>query len=673
MSALRTATRVLVAGALGCCPLLGQQPLGPEFVVYGGVGASQNHSKCASAASGDFVVVWTNEVSGMKDAAWARWFDAGGEPVTEPRILSGDPQGDRYAFSPGTAWAVAAPEVTVAWEWTTLIGSSDRIELRRYSRTGEPLGEPASVLHRELSLPRIATDARGDLSIAWRQRAEGEDYDVGAVLVDPGGEPISEEVILSEGSPDFDNLGGVATAPDGRTVVVWNHEDPAGVRPTETWARRVGADGVPTSPPFRVWDSPNPQRFATVAMDAEAGFVVAWAEFFFDEPIEMNDDVFFRRFDAEGRALGEPQLANVYRQVTQTLPQIAMDLAGNFAIAWPATDFRSVSGRELWGRAFRTDGSPIGDEFRINQLTQGDQDSPSLSLSESGVLLAAFTTHDTADGHANLHARRYVLPCAEDGASLCLDAGRFLVRAQWRTADGGFGFARPRPLDDGSGAFWFFGDANLELIVKVLDGCGINDRHWVYVAGLTDVETHLTVTDTWTGEIWSTETPLFTPFAPVQDVGALAGCAAIPPEAGAVASFAGVRAAPGLPAPEVDGGCIPDEHHLCLQQGRFRVSATYRSALGHSGMALAEPLESDTGAFRFFGPDNLELLVKVLDACAQFDRYWVFAAGLTDLEVELTVEDTASEAMRIYRNPLGVPFVPIQDASAFATCPAGEG
>jgi len=59
----------------------------------------------------------------------------------------------------------------------------------------------------------------------------------------------------------------------------------------------------------------------------------------------------------------------------------------------------------------------------------------------------------------------------------------------------------------------------------------------------------------------------------------------------------------------------------------------------------------------------------VLDGCGINQRYWVFAGGLTDVRVELTVEDTVSGEVRIYTNPLGGAFLPIQDMEAFATCP----
>ena len=82
-------------------------------------------------------------------------------------------------------------------------------------------------------------------------------------------------------------------------------------------------------------------------------------------------------------------------------------------------------------------------------------------------------------------------------------------------------------------------------------------------------------------------------------------------------------------------------------------------------------LTSDSGYFWFFNPANIEVVVKVLNACTQAPpRYWVFAAGLTNVEVTLQVTDTqAGGSPKTYVNPLGTPFAPIQDTGAFATCP----
>jgi PKD domain len=131
------------------------------------------------------------------------------------------------------------------------------------------------------------------------------------------------------------------------------------------------------------------------------------------------------------------------------------------------------------------------------------------------------------------------------------------------------------------------------------------------------------------------------------------------------AATAGVTVAVGSGS---GSGCAPGPAALCLQGGRFRVEATWRTADGGSGTAQAVPLTADTGSFWFFDPGNLELLVKVLDGCAGFQSFWVFAGGLTNLGVELTVTDSVSGKMKTYGNPPGTAFQPIQDTAAFA-CP----
>ncbi|HXM78695.1 MAG TPA: hypothetical protein VOA00_05615, partial [Thermoanaerobaculia bacterium] len=65
----------------------------------------------------------------------------------------------------------------------------------------------------------------------------------------------------------------------------------------------------------------------------------------------------------------------------------------------------------------------------------------------------------------------------------------------------------------------------------------------------------------------------------------------------------------------------------------------------------------------------VEVVVKVLNGCGVNSRYWTFAGGLTDVNVILTVTDTQTGVVQTYVNPQGTPFEPIQDTSAFATCP----
>lgn len=121
-------------------------------------------------------------------------------------------------------------------------------------------------------------------------------------------------------------------------------------------------------------------------------------------------------------------------------------------------------------------------------------------------------------------------------------------------------------------------------------------------------------------------------------------------------------------APSAPGPCTPGLTTLCLNGGRFRVTVSYATAAGANGPGMAVPLTGDSGYFWFFAAANIELVVKVLDACAVNGRFWVFAGGLTNVHVVLLVVDTQTGATRTYTNSLGTAFAPLQDTSALA-CP----
>ncbi len=108
-------------------------------------------------------------------------------------------------------------------------------------------------------------------------------------------------------------------------------------------------------------------------------------------------------------------------------------------------------------------------------------------------------------------------PCVPDTQTLCLNDGRFRVTADWQKTDGSSGHGNGIPLTGDSGYFWFFDSANIEAVVKVLNGCGINNAYWVFGAGLTNVAVHLVVTDTQTGAVYTRDNVQGSAFAPVQD------------------------------------------------------------------------------------------------------------------------------------------------------------
>lgn len=291
--------------------------------------------------------------------------------------------------------------------------------------------------------------------------------------------------------------------------------------------------------------------------------------------------------------------------------------------------------------------------------------------------------------------------CGE-GDYLCL--GRFQVEVDWEDAEGRTGRGTAERLTALSGDFWFFDPANIELVVKVLDGCSINGHYWVYAVGLTDVAVRMTVRDLHAGspfagvatsmaeKTWTTA--LGDRFDPISDLEAFATCGPLP--AASAAAGYGRNVLSGAPLGAFDrrraggghgsgsrGGpdrlrslaaaaaCTGDDGSLCLQNGRYDVRANWRVG-EETGAATGVPRTVDTGMFWFFSPDNVELVVKVLDGCALNGHRWVLMGGLTDVGVEVVVRDAMSDTeAKAYRSPEGSPFATMFDVTAFP-CVAGR-
>lgn len=121
----------------------------------------------------------------------------------------------------------------------------------------------------------------------------------------------------------------------------------------------------------------------------------------------------------------------------------------------------------------------------------------------------------------------------------------------------------------------------------------------------------------------------------------------------------------------VTGGspvCVPSSTTICLSNDRFAVSVAWKTS-SQTGNGTAIEYTPDSGLFWFFGSTNIEMILKIINACSLNSRYWVFAAATTDVEYTITVTDTQKATTKTYFHAQGTPAPAITDTSAFATCP----
>jgi hypothetical protein len=109
--------------------------------------------------------------------------------------------------------------------------------------------------------------------------------------------------------------------------------------------------------------------------------------------------------------------------------------------------------------------------------------------------------------------------CLPDDRTLCFGDGRFRVSATFDAGQGNSGQAHAIQVGD-SGLLWFFSSSNIEVVLKVIDGCALGGHYWFFAGGLTDVKVTITVTDTRTEFANVYRNSRGMPFAPIQDTSA---------------------------------------------------------------------------------------------------------------------------------------------------------
>jgi hypothetical protein len=113
--------------------------------------------------------------------------------------------------------------------------------------------------------------------------------------------------------------------------------------------------------------------------------------------------------------------------------------------------------------------------------------------------------------------------------------------------------------------------------------------------------------------------------------------------------------------------CRSTANGVCLNC-RFGVVAGWQNPFdGSQGIAGAKLLTTQSGYFWFTDPTNMEVPVKILDACP--GGWWFFAAGLTNLGVTILSEDFLTGIQVEYSNAPGQLFVTIIDQNTPWPCP----
>ena len=203
---------------------------------------------------------------------------------------------------------------------------------------------------------------------------------------------------------------------------------------------------------------------------------------------------------------------------------VALSSGSDTAVVWNFADAPMTSGSTVY---FTHTVAGVG-SVRFNlvapECPNNDETVGFTSQSNGFSVAVAITQNTTVAPPATT--------CVPNEATLCIDDQpndkRFAVTVSFASSQSGGVSGNGHAIQLGTvgvtegGLFWFFNSSNPELLVKVLNGCGLNSKYWVFFSAGTNVGFHVTVTDTKNNHSKTYTNPDLTAALPVQDTSALA-------------------------------------------------------------------------------------------------------------------------------------------------------
>ncbi|HEX2464723.1 MAG TPA: hypothetical protein VHR17_08855, partial [Thermoanaerobaculia bacterium] len=201
-------------------------------------------------------------------------------------------------------------------------------------------------------------------------------------------DPAGPEFQVNTHTVSAQRFPAVAAEADGDFVIAWDSGNQDGSS-YGIFARQFSSAGVSLAIEFQVnIFTTAAQRLASVAVDADGDFVIAWR----GSSLAGAYEVFLSRFSSAGTLLTGGIQANTYTTGQQLNPAVASEADGDFVVTWfSATQDGATGG--IFGRRFSSAGTPLASEFQINVYTTDDQRNPSVSAAANGDFIVAWESY----------------------------------------------------------------------------------------------------------------------------------------------------------------------------------------------------------------------------------------------------------------------------------------
>jgi hypothetical protein len=299
----------------------------------------------------------------------------------------------------------------IAWSSFGQDGSFFGIYAQRYDRNGNPAGEEFRVNTQTADIqdnPAVAMDAAGNFVVCWQSiLQDGDGYGIYVQRYDRNGTPLGVEFKANTHIASHQAFPAIAMNAAGGFVVVWTSFDQDAALTYGIYAQRFDGSGNPSGNEFQVnTHTASDQKSPSIAMNAAGSFVVAWESF--GQDAAGTYGIYAQRYDLNGTPLGTEFKVNTHTASNQAAPSVAMNAAGNFVVAWQSLGQDEAGTWGIYAQRYDLNGIALGAEFKVNTHTASDQAKPSMAMNAAGNFAIAWESlGQDAAGTYGIYAQRY--------------------------------------------------------------------------------------------------------------------------------------------------------------------------------------------------------------------------------------------------------------------------
>lgn len=339
---------------------------------------------------GNFIVAWNSYLQdGSSNGIFAQLFYPNCSPIGEEFQINTTSIGNQKEQSVAMN---ADGRFIVVWQGPGMTDEDkEDIFARRFYSNGMPVYNEFNINTNTIDkqiCPKVAMNNSGRFVVVWESvnvPQDGKKSICGQSYKNDGSR-AGTEFVANDG-PSDGRYPNVAMDIKGNFVVVWMEDKSS----NSIVGRSFNSDGSPKTEPFEV----SSIRFSSVtqpsiAMRSQGHFIVTWDG---DPNLAKQDDIHARMFDPNGTAISKQFVVNTTIEGPQQNPQVAMNHRGQFIIVWNSKIDPDINEREIFARRFDSTGEAIGNEFQINCFIEDDQKHPDVAMTKGRTFVTVWQSY----------------------------------------------------------------------------------------------------------------------------------------------------------------------------------------------------------------------------------------------------------------------------------------